>query len=60
VVIIGSFREGVFGPYKEVLGLKVYSSLQNIPVKAILALLMINARNVPGVIRSCPKTGIKS
>ena len=48
------------GAYKEVLGLKVYSSLQDIPGKADLALLMINARHVPGVIRNCAEIGIKS
>ena len=48
------------GAYKEVLGFKVYPSLQEIPAKADLALLMINARNVPGVIKSCAETGIKS
>ncbi len=48
------------GAYKEVLGLTVYPSLREIPRKADLALLMINARHVPGVIRSCAEAGIKS
>lgn len=48
------------GGYKEVLGFSVYPSLQDIPGKADLALLMINARHVAGVIRTCGEVGIKS
>jgi len=48
------------GNYKEVLGLKVYASPQAIPGKVELALLMINARYVPGVIKTCGDAGIQS
>ena len=48
------------GNYKEVLGLKVYPSPRDIPGKADLALLMINARHVPGVIKTCAEAHIKS
>lgn len=48
------------GSYKEVLGLTVYPSPQDIPGKADLALVMINARHVPGVIKTCAEAGIKS
>ena len=48
------------GNYKEVLGLKVYPSPRDIPGKADLALLMINARHVPGVIKICAEAHIKS
>lgn len=48
------------GSYKEVLGLTVYPSPKDIPSKADVALLMINARHVPGVLKSCAEAGIKS
>jgi acetate---CoA ligase (ADP-forming) len=48
------------GSYKEVLGLKVYPSPLEIPGKADLALVMINARNVAKVIKTCAEAGIKS
>jgi acyl-CoA synthetase (NDP forming) len=48
------------GGYKEVLGFKVYHSPKDIPGDADLALLMINARYVPGVIKDCAAKGIKS
>ena len=48
------------GNYKEVLGLKVYPSPGHIPEKADLALVMINARNVASVIKTCAEAGIKS
>ena len=48
------------GNYKEVLGLKVYPSPLDIPGNADLALLMINARHVPGVIKTCAEAHIKS
>ncbi len=48
------------GNYKEVLGLKVYPSPRDIPGKADLALLMINARHVPGVIKRCAEAHIMS
>jgi acyl-CoA synthetase (NDP forming) len=48
------------GGYKEVLGLTVYPSPKEIPGHADVALLMINARYVPGVIRACAEKGIKA
>ncbi len=48
------------GNYTEVLGLEVYPSPQAIPGKVELALLMINARHVPNVIKACGDAGIKS
>ena len=48
------------GGYKEVLGLTVCPTPQDIPGKADLALVMINARHVPGVLRACAEAGIKS
>ncbi len=46
--------------YQEVLGLKVYPSVGEIPAKVDLALIMINARNVPAVIRECAQSGIRA
>ncbi len=46
--------------YEEVLGLKVYPSVRQVPVKADLALVMINARHVPGVIRELAECGIRA
>ena len=82
VVIIGSFREGVFGGYvvvksllnagytgkiypvnpgySEVLGVKVYPSMEDLPEQGEVALLMINARNVPKLLEQCAHNGIKS
>jgi acetate---CoA ligase (ADP-forming) len=48
------------GNYKEVLGLRVYATPQDIPGKADLALVMINARNVANVIKTCSEADIKS
>ena len=48
------------GSYKEVLGLTVYPSPKDIPAKVDVALLMINARHVPGVLKVCAEAGIKS
>ena len=48
------------GSYKEVLGLTVYPSPKDIPEKVDVALLMINARHVPGVLKACAEAGIKS
>ncbi|MCG6877992.1 MAG: CoA-binding protein [Deltaproteobacteria bacterium] len=48
------------GSYREVLGLKVYPSPKEIPTSADVALLMINARHVPGVMEACADAGIKS
>jgi acyl-CoA synthetase (NDP forming) len=46
--------------YQEVLGLKVYPSINEIPEKIDLVLIMINRRSVPGVMRECAGKGIKS
>jgi len=46
--------------YQEVLGMKVYPSLKEIPGKIDLALIMINRRSVPDVMRECAGKGIKS
>ena len=46
--------------YQEVLGLKVYSSINEIPGKIDLALIMINRRSVPDVMRECAGKGIRS
>jgi acyl-CoA synthetase (NDP forming) len=46
--------------YQEVLGLKVYPSVGEIPAKVDLALIMINARNVPAVLRECAQSGIRA
>jgi acyl-CoA synthetase (NDP forming) len=46
--------------YQEVLGLKVYPSVGQIPARVDLALIMINARNVPAVIRECAEAGIRA
>jgi acetyltransferase len=43
-----------------VLGLKVYPSVGEIPAKVDLALIMINARNVPAVLRECAQSGIRA
>ena len=48
------------GSYKEVLGHTVYPSPKDIPAKVDVALLMINARHVPGVLKVCAEAGIKS
>jgi acetate---CoA ligase (ADP-forming) len=46
--------------YQEVLNLKVYSSIKEIPEKIDLALIMINRRSVPNVMRECAEKGIKA
>ena len=46
--------------YQEVLDLKVYSSIKEIPEKIDLALIMINRRSVPNVMRECAEKGIKA
>ncbi len=46
--------------YQEVSGLKVYPSVGEIPAKVDLALIMINARHVPAVIRECAQSGIRA
>lgn len=46
--------------YKEVLGLPAYSSIKDIHAHIELAIIMINARGVPNIIRECGEKGIKS
>jgi len=46
--------------YQEVLGLKVYPSIKEIPEKIDLALIMINRRSVPNVMRECATKEIKA
>lgn len=46
--------------YQEVLGLKVYPSVKEIPDKIDLALIMINRQSVPNVIKECAGKGIKA
>jgi acetyltransferase len=46
--------------YHEVLGLKVYPSIKEIPKKIDLALIMINRRSVPDVMNTCVDKGIKA
>ncbi len=46
--------------YREVLQLKVYPSLSDIPEQVDLALVMINARNVVGIIEECGRNRIRS
>jgi acyl-CoA synthetase (NDP forming) len=46
--------------YQEVLGLKTYPSINEIPEKIDLVLIMINRRSVPDVMRECAGKGIKS
>src|SRR4030043_1711378 len=46
--------------YPEVLGLKAYSSLKERPEKIDLAIIMINRRSVPNVMRECAEKGIKA
>jgi acetate---CoA ligase (ADP-forming) len=46
--------------YQEVLGLKVYPSINEIPGKIDLVLIMINRRSVPDVMRECAGKGIRS
>jgi acyl-CoA synthetase (NDP forming) len=46
--------------YQEVLGLKAYPSIREIPDKIDLALIMINRRSVPDAMRECAGKGIKS
>jgi acyl-CoA synthetase (NDP forming) len=46
--------------YQEVLGLKAYPSIKEIPEKIDLALIMINCRSVPMVMRECAGKGIRA
>jgi acyl-CoA synthetase (NDP forming) len=46
--------------YKKVHGLKVHPSLGEVPEKVDLAMVMINARSVAGMVRECAGKGIKA
>jgi len=46
--------------YKEVLGLKVYPSIKDVPEKIDLAYIIINRRSVPSVIEDCGEKGINA
>jgi acyl-CoA synthetase (NDP forming) len=46
--------------YHEVLGLKVYPSVKQVPEKIDLALIIINRKSVPNVIKECGDKGIKA
>ncbi|RLB43919.1 MAG: hypothetical protein DRH12_01455 [Deltaproteobacteria bacterium] len=46
--------------YKEVLGLPVYPSLKKVKYPVDLALIMINSRSVPYVIKDCAQKGVKA
>jgi acyl-CoA synthetase (NDP forming) len=67
-VVIKTLLNGGFGgkiypvnpSYQEVLGLKVYPSIKEIPDKIDLVLIMINRRSVLNVLRECAGRGIKA
>ncbi len=46
--------------YKTVHGLKVYPSLKEIPGDVDLAMVMINARSVAGMVRECAGKGVRA
>jgi acetate---CoA ligase (ADP-forming) len=46
--------------YKEVLGLRVYPSIDDTPETPDVALIMINARNVPEVFERCARRGVRA
>jgi acetate---CoA ligase (ADP-forming) len=46
--------------YKEVHGLKVYPSLKEVPQEVDLAMVMINARSVAGMVRECAQKGVRA
>lgn len=46
--------------YREVHGIRVYPSLQNIPGRADVAVIMINARSVLSMVKQCADQGIRS
>jgi len=46
--------------YKEVLGLRVYPSIDETPDTPDVALIMINARNVPAVFEQCARRGVRA
>jgi len=46
--------------YKDVLGLRVYPSIDETPDTPDVVLIMINARNVPDVFEQCARRGIRA
>jgi acyl-CoA synthetase (NDP forming) len=46
--------------YREVHGLKVYPSLKEVPQEVDLAMVMINARSVAGMVRECARKGTRA
>jgi acyl-CoA synthetase (NDP forming) len=46
--------------YREVLGLKVYPSIKNVPGKIDLVLIIIGCRSVPKVMKECAGKGVKA
>jgi len=46
--------------YQEVLGLRVYPSIKDIPEEIDFALMIINRRSVPNVMKECAEKGIKA
>jgi len=46
--------------YKEVHGLQVYPSLEEVPEEVDLAVVMINARSVAGMVRECAGKGVRA
>ncbi len=46
--------------YKEVHGLKVYPSFKEVPQEVDLAMVMINARAVAGMVRECAGKGVRA
>jgi acyl-CoA synthetase (NDP forming) len=46
--------------YKEVLGLRVYPSIKDVPAKIELAVVIIGCQNVPKVIRQCAEKGVRA
>ncbi|MCU0597310.1 MAG: CoA-binding protein, partial [Desulfobacterota bacterium] len=46
--------------YQEVHGLQVYPSIKDVPQQVDLAMVMINARSVPQVVRECAAKGVRA
>ena len=46
--------------YREVHGLKVWPSVKDVPQQVDLAMVMINARSVAGILRECAQKGVRA
>jgi acetate---CoA ligase (ADP-forming) len=46
--------------YEDVYGLKVYPSLKEVPHEVDLAMVMINARSVAGIVHECAEKGVRA